>query len=85
MSDELLRLIIAACGSLLALGGSMIGIYIKLSTDIALLKQRMDTEETHSEHFVARHQEHDRRINDTVLSIERQLNEIKLLIEQKIK
>lgn len=85
MSQEALSGIVGAVAALVGLVGSLIGIYIKLSTDIALLKQRMDTEETHSEHFANRHQEHDRRINDTVLTIERQLNEIKILIEQKIK
>ena len=85
MTADTLRILVPGMIGTIALGGSLIGIYIKLSTDMALLKQRMDIEESHSEHFMSRHQEHDRRINDTVLSIERQLSEIKILIEQKVK
>lgn len=69
----------------IALAGSVIGVYIKLSTDIALLKQRMEAEEKVTDQFTSQHHDHDRRLNETVLSIERQLSEIKILIEQKMK
>ena len=85
MTTEAIQLVSGIILGGAGLGGTILGIYVKFSTDIALLKQRMDTEETHSERFVARHQEHDQRLNETVLSIERQLSEIKLLIEKKLK
>lgn len=62
---------------------ALFGVYNTLTIKIALLEQRISIEEEHTEKFAKLHEGHETKINDTVLNIERQLSEIKVLIEQK--
>jgi hypothetical protein len=72
----------ALFGFFVLLGGG-IGVYVKLSTDIALLKQNVEQLEEFRDWSRDQHASHDEKHNVALVNIEKMFGELKMLIEQK--
>ena len=62
---------------------SIIGVYVKMSNDMALAKLRIHHLEKQAEQFDARINTHDDKIQAILLDLKNDISALKLLIEQR--
>jgi len=62
---------------------SVVGVYVKFSNDLSLAKLRIHHLEKQAEHFDARINNHDVKIQAILLDLKNDISELKLLVEQR--
>ena len=67
----------------LAIIASVVGVYVKISNDLALAKLRIDHLEKQAEQFDARINTHDDKIQAILLDLKNDISELKIMIEQR--
>jgi cysteine synthase len=67
----------------LALVASVIGVYVKVSNDLALAKLRIQHLEKQAAQFDARINTHDDKIQAVLLDLKTDISELKVMMEQR--
>jgi hypothetical protein len=67
----------------LALIASVIGVYVKISNDLALARLRIQHLEKQAEQFDARINTHDDKIQAILLDLKNDISELKIMMEQR--